>query len=69
MNTRCMYSRPILWDAACSYTYLCTCESSMSGTKNHFIWETQPAQRGVVIRNASATMQGKTKRVVQKLST
>ena len=41
----------------------------MSGTKNHFIWERQPAQRGVVIRNASATMQGKTKRVVQKLST
>ena len=25
----------ILWDAACSYTYLSTCESSMSGTKNH----------------------------------
>ena len=24
MSTRCMYSRPILWDAACSYTYLCT---------------------------------------------
>ena len=29
----------------------------------------QPAQIGVVIRNASTTMQGKTKRVVQKLST
>ena len=35
MSTRCTYSRPILWDAACSYTYLCTCEISMSGTKNH----------------------------------
>ena len=22
--TRCIYSQPILWDAACSYTYLCT---------------------------------------------
>ena len=41
----------------------------MSGTKNYFIWETQPAQRGVVIRNALATMQGKPKRVVQKLRT
>ena len=65
MSTRCTYSHPFLWDAACSYTYLCTCESSMSGTKNNLYGK----QRGVVIRNASATMQGKTKRMVQKLST
>ena len=28
-------SRPILWDAACSYTYLCTCDGFMSCRKNH----------------------------------
>ena len=36
MGKQCMYSGPILWDTACSYTYLCTCEGYMSptGTKS-----------------------------------
>ena len=27
-GTQCMYREPILWDSACSYTYLCVCTVS-----------------------------------------
>ena len=43
MSTRCTYSRPILWDAACSYTYLCACESSVSCKKNQLYGKPRPA--------------------------
>ena len=68
MSTRCTYSRPILWDAACSYTYLCTCESSMSGTKNH-LYGKPSLHKEECYKECFGNNAGEKLRVVQKLST
>ena len=43
MSTQCTYRRPMLWNNACSYTYLCTCEGFMSCKKHHLYGKPRPA--------------------------